>query len=126
MHHLNDRQRSLKGSKILVLGIAYKSNVDDVRESPALKVIELLKERGANVLYNDPHCPAMKKMRHYDLGMRSVEVTPELLASQDAVVILTAHDAFDYEMVGKYANLIIDTRNAMKKVKAPKATVEKV
>ena len=78
----------LKGAKILVLGIAYKANVDDMRESPSLKVIELLREKGANVLYNDPHCPSMHKMRHYDLGMRSVELTPELLASQDAVVTI--------------------------------------
>jgi UDP-N-acetyl-D-glucosamine dehydrogenase len=117
MHELNERHHSMKGAKILVLGIAYKANVDDMRESPALKVIELLRERGANVLYNDPHCPEMKKMRHYDLGMRSVEVTPELLASQDAVVILTAHDAYDYEWICKYAQLVIDTRNATKSIK---------
>jgi UDP-N-acetyl-D-glucosamine dehydrogenase len=126
MHTLNERQRSIRGSKLLVLGIAYKSNVDDVRESPALKIIDLLRDYGANVLYNDPHCPVMKKTRHFDLGMRSVEVTPELLASQDAVVILTHHDAFDYEMVGRFANLVIDTRNAMKKVKPAKAAVVKL
>jgi UDP-N-acetyl-D-glucosamine dehydrogenase len=126
MHQLNEKQRSMKGSKLLVLGVAYKSNVDDVRESPSLKIIDLLREKGANVLYNDPHIPVMRKTRHFDLGMRSVEVTPELLASQDAVVILTAHDAFDYEMVGRFSNLVIDTRNAMKKVKSPKATVVKL
>jgi UDP-N-acetyl-D-glucosamine dehydrogenase len=126
MHQLNEKQRAINGSKILVLGVAYKSNVDDARESPALKIIDLLREKGANVLYSDPHIPAMGKTRHYDLSMRSVEITPELLASQDAVVILTAHDAYDYELVGRYANLIVDTRNAMKRVKAPKATVVKL
>jgi UDP-N-acetyl-D-glucosamine dehydrogenase len=118
MEELNLKQRSLKGAKLLVLGVAYKANVDDLRESPSLKIIELLREKGANVLYNDPHCPIMKKTRHFDLGMRSVELTPELLASQDAVVILTAHDVYDWEMVGRYAQLVIDTRNAMKKVKS--------
>jgi UDP-N-acetyl-D-glucosamine dehydrogenase len=118
MYALNERQRSLRGSKILVLGIAYKSNVDDMRESPALKIIKLLKERGAHVLYNDPHCPVIPKTRHYgDLGMDSVNLTPELLESQDAVLILTAHDAYDYDFIGQYANLVVDTRNAMKKAK---------
>jgi UDP-N-acetyl-D-glucosamine dehydrogenase len=124
MEELNERQRALRGAKILVLGIAYKANVDDMRESPSLKVIELLRDKGANVLYNDPHCPAMHKMRHYDLGMRSVELTPELLASQDAVVILTAHDLYDYEMITRYAQLVIDTRNATKKVKERKNIVK--
>ncbi|MCK6545979.1 nucleotide sugar dehydrogenase [Myxococcota bacterium] len=117
MHELNERHLALKGAKLLVLGVAYKANVDDVRESPSLKVIELLRERGAQVLYNDPHCPALGKMRHYDLGMRSVELTPELIASQDACVILTAHDAYDWEMINQYAQLIVDTRNATKHLK---------
>jgi UDP-N-acetyl-D-glucosamine dehydrogenase len=118
MYALNERQRSLKGSKILVLGVAYKSNVDDMRESPALKIIKLLRERGASVLYNDPHCPVIPKTRHYgDLGMDSVNLTAELLGSQDAVLVLTAHDAYDYEFISQHAQLIVDTRNAMKRVK---------
>ncbi len=124
MEELNERQRSLKGAKILVLGVAYKANVDDLRESPSLKIIELLREKGANVLYNDPHCPVMPKMRHYDLGMRSVELTPELLASQDAVVILTAHDVYDYDTIARYSQLVVDTRNATKRIKERKNIVK--
>jgi UDP-N-acetyl-D-glucosamine dehydrogenase len=124
MEELNERQRSLKGAKVLVLGVAYKANVDDLRESPSLKVIELLREKGANVLYNDPHCPVMPKMRHYDLGMRSVELTPELLASQDAVVILTAHDIYDYDMITRHSQLVVDTRNATKRIKERKNIVK--
>jgi UDP-N-acetyl-D-glucosamine dehydrogenase len=117
MYALNERKTALKGAKILVLGVAYKADVDDLRESPALKVIDLLQERGAEVLYNDPHCPVTPKTRKYDLGMESVNLTPELLRSQDAVLILTAHSTYDYELIGKHANLVVDTRNAMKGVK---------
>lgn len=126
MYALNDRKISLKGSKILVLGVAYKADVDDLRESPALKIIDLLQERGVEVLYNDPHCPVIMKTRKYDLGMESVNLTPELLKSQDAVLILTAHKAYDYEFVGKHASLVLDTRNAMKNVKSPAAQVLKI
>lgn len=117
MEQLNNRQRALKGSKILVLGVAYKANVDDMRESPALKIIELLHHRGANVHFNDPHCPVIAPSRHYNLDMRSVDLTPELIASQDAVLILTAHDAYDYNFVAQHAQLIVDTRNATKHIK---------
>jgi UDP-N-acetyl-D-glucosamine dehydrogenase len=118
MMHLNERQRALKGSKVLVLGVAYKANVDDLRESPALKIIKLLKERGAAVLYNDPHCPVIPKTRHYgDIGMESVNLTPELLRSQDVALILASHDAYDYDFIGEHSQLVVDTRNAMKRVK---------
>ena len=116
LHILNDRGRALNGAKLLVLGVAYKKNVDDLRESPSLKIIDLLREKGAQVLYNDPHCPVMKKTRHFDLGMKSVDLTPELLASQDAVVVLTDHDAYDWDFVTQYAQLVVDTRNATKRV----------
>jgi len=116
MHALNDRRIALKGSKILILGVAYKADVDDLRESPALKIIDILEKKGAEVQYNDPHCPITPKTRKYDLGMESVNITPELLKSQDAVMILAAHKAYDYELIGKHSNLILDTRNAMKKV----------
>ncbi len=83
---LNERQKSLKGSKILLLGVAYKKDVDDLRESPSLKLLELLTERGAMLDYNDPYFPALFKMRHYDFSkMKSVELTPEHLASYDCV-----------------------------------------
>ncbi len=114
MQHLNERAIALNGAHVLVLGIAYKKNVDDLRESPSLKIIDLLKAAGAKVLYNDPHCPVMKRTRHFDLGMQSVELTPELLASQDAVLVLTAHDAYDWDFITEYAQLLIDTRNATK------------
>jgi len=113
MYALNERERSLKGSKLLVLGVAYKANVDDLRESPSLKIIELLKEKGAHIDYHDPHCPVIPKTRKYEFDMKSVNLTPENLAGYDAVVILTAHKAVDYDMVSSSANLVIDTRNAM-------------
>ncbi len=116
MHALNDKAVAVNGSNILVLGVAYKKNVDDLRESPSLKIIDLLKSQGGRVLYNDPHCPVMRKTRHFDLGMQSVELTPELLSSQDAVLVLTAHDAYDWDFICKYATLVIDTRNATKNV----------
>jgi UDP-N-acetyl-D-glucosamine dehydrogenase len=116
MYALNERQKSLKGSKILVLGVAYKPDVDDLRESPALKIIDLLQERGAEIVYNDPHCPVIPKTRKYDLGMKSVELTPETLGAQDAILILTNHKVYDYAFVGKHSSLVLDARNAMKNV----------
>ena len=116
LYTLNENKKAMNGADILVLGVAYKSDVDDLRESPALKIIELLKKNGANVRYNDPHCPVIPKTRKYDLQMRSVDLSPELLSSQDAVVVLTAHRAYDYELIAKHSPLIIDTRNAMKDI----------
>ncbi len=116
MRELNGRKISLNGAKILVLGIAYKKNVDDVRESPSLKIIDLLQQAGAQVIFNDPHCPVMKRTRHFDLEVKSVELTPELMRSQDAVLILTDHDAYDWSFIAAHAPLIIDTRNATKSV----------
>ena len=113
MYALNEQERSLKGAKLLVLGVAYKANVDDLRESPSLKIIELLQEKGANVSYHDPHCGVIPKTRKYDLDMKSVDVTAEAIASYDGIVILTAHKAVDYELISQNAKLIIDTRNAM-------------
>ena len=116
MRALNERRVAMRGAKILVLGIAYKKNVDDVRESPALKIIDLLQDGGAQVIFNDPHCPVMKKTRHYQLEVKSVELTPELLQSQDAAVILTDHDAYDWDFIARHVSLLIDTRNATKGV----------
>jgi UDP-N-acetyl-D-glucosamine dehydrogenase len=115
---LNERERSLKGSKILLLGVAYKKDVDDLRESPSLKLLELLTERGAKLDYNDPHFAALFKMRHYDFSdMRSVELTPERLASYDCVLIATDHSSYDYDFIVRNSKLVIDTRNATRKVK---------
>lgn len=110
---LNDRAKAVKGSRILVLGLAYKPDVDDVRESPSFELIALLRELGAQVEYNDPHVPQTHKMRHYgDLQMSSVELTSASLAGYDAVVLSTHHKAYDYAFIAAHAKLIIDTRNA--------------
>ncbi|MEM1026430.1 MAG: nucleotide sugar dehydrogenase [Myxococcota bacterium] len=124
MRALNKNRTSLNGARILVLGIAYKKNVDDVRESPALKIIDLLQEAGAHVIFNDPYCPVMKKTRNFDLDVKSVELTPELLKSQDAVLILTDHDVYDWDFVAEHAPLLLDTRNATTAVKKRDAIVK--
>jgi len=111
---LNGRGKSVKHSKILILGVAYKKDIDDIRESPALKIMELLIEKGAQVLYNDPYIPRLHKMRRYDFGMASLKLSEKLLSQMDAVVIVTDHTVYDYSWIVKYASLIIDTRNATK------------
>jgi UDP-N-acetyl-D-glucosamine dehydrogenase len=115
---LNDHEKSVKGSKILVLGVAYKKDVDDLRESPSLKLLELLTARGAKLDYNDPYFPALHKMRHYDFShMKSVELTPQNLAAYDCVLIATDHTSYDYEAIVRDAKLIVDSRNATRRVK---------
>ena len=115
---LNDRQKSLKGSKVLLLGVAYKKDVDDLRESPSLKLLELLTSRGAVLDYNDPYFAAMHKMRHYDFSnMRSVDLKPDRLASYDCVIIATDHSSYDYDAIVQNAKLVVDTRNATRRVK---------
>jgi UDP-N-acetyl-D-glucosamine dehydrogenase len=111
---LNEKGKSLKGSKVLILGIAYKKDVEDVRESPSFELIELLRAKGAYVNYNDPHVPKTKKMRHYDLRMCSTPLTEKSLKRFDCVVIATDHSAYDYNFIAKHSRLIVDTRNAMK------------
>jgi UDP-N-acetyl-D-glucosamine dehydrogenase len=114
---LNERQKSLKGSKILLLGVAYKKDVDDLRESPSLKLLELLTARGANVDYNDPYFPALHKMRHYDFSQkRSVVLTPAALGAYDCVLIATDHTSYDYETIVGSAKLVVDSRNATRRV----------
>lgn len=107
---MNERRKSLNGSKVLVLGIAYKKNVDDMRESPAVEVMELLREAGAETSYSDPHVPIFPKMREHKFDLSSVELTPETVASFDAVVLTTDHAKFDYDMIRANAQLIIDSR----------------
>ncbi len=113
---LNQRGKAINGSRILVLGLAYKPDVDDVRESPSFELIEKLRELGAQVDYNDPHVPATHKMRHYNLEMKSVELSPEHLAEYDAVLIATHHKAYNWQQIADHAKLIVDTRNAMREV----------
>ncbi len=113
---LNDRGKPVKGSRVLVLGLAYKPDVDDVRESPSFELIEKLEDLGAHVDYHDPHVPATHKMRRYDLQMRSITLTPDALASYDCVLISTHHKAYDWQQVADHAKLIVDTRNALQNV----------
>jgi UDP-N-acetyl-D-glucosamine dehydrogenase len=120
---LNNHRKSVKGSRILVLGLAYKPNVDDVRESPSFELIEKLEALGAQVDYNDPHVDSTHKMRHHDLKMTSVPLTEQSLAGYDCVVVATHHDAYDWAMVGRHAKLIVDSRGVMRNVKGVKADV---
>ena len=121
---LNEREKSLKGSKILLLGVAYKKDVDDLRESPSLKLLELLTDRGAKLDYNDPYFPCLHKMRHYDFShMRSVELTPERLAGYDCVLIATDHTSYDYAAIVRHSILVADTRNATRNVKEGKEKI---
>jgi len=110
---LNERGRPVKGSRILVLGLAYKPDVDDVRESPSFELIEKFEALGARVDYSDPLVPQTHKMRRHDLKMRSVALSPRKLAGYDAVVVATHHAAFDWAMIARHARLIVDTRNAL-------------
>jgi UDP-N-acetyl-D-glucosamine dehydrogenase len=121
---LNNHEKSVKGSKILLLGVAYKKDVDDLRESPSLKLLELLSARGAVLDYNDPYFPALFKMRHYDYSnMKSVELSPERLASYDCVLIATDHTSYDYEAIVRNSQLVVDTRNATRHVKQQREKV---
>ena len=107
---LDARGKNLKGSRCLVLGLAYKKNVDDTRESPAVELIDLLARRGARVDYSDPHLPVFPRMREYRFDLKSVPLTPATLAGYDLVLLATDHDAFDYELIRRHAALIVDTR----------------
>lgn len=110
---LNDRSKPIRGSKICVLGVAYKRDVDDPRESPSFELLKLLAEAGADLTYSDPHVPTLPSMRHYNLPtMNSVELTESFLGQQDCVLIATNHTAFDYEFIVRHSPLIVDTRNA--------------
>jgi UDP-N-acetyl-D-glucosamine dehydrogenase len=114
---LNARKKTIRASRILVLGLAYKKDIDDTRESPSLKLIELLMAKGALVDFNDPYIPRTKKMRMYDLKKNSVPLTKESLRKYDCVVIATDHSIYDYKMIVTNAALIVDTRNATKGLK---------
>jgi UDP-N-acetyl-D-glucosamine dehydrogenase len=117
MDALNDRGKSLKGSKILVLGAAYKKDIDDPRESPSFKLMEILIDRGAEVDYNDPFIPELPSMRMYDVKGKSVELTEKNLAEYDCVLVSTDHSVYDFDFIVKHAQLVIDTRNSTVNVK---------
>jgi UDP-N-acetyl-D-glucosamine dehydrogenase len=125
MEALNARGRPMNGARVLVLGIAYKKDVDDMRESPAVRIIELLQERGAQVVYHDPFVPRVPKMRQHRLDMVSVPLTDEALEGADAVVIATDHSTVDYVRVAEVARLVIDTRNACRAVRGPREKIVK-
>jgi UDP-N-acetyl-D-glucosamine dehydrogenase len=114
---LNEHGKPLKGSKITLLGLAYKTDVDDSRESPALELLELFLQKGAIVQYNDPHIARLPRTRrHPHLDLASQPLTADYLRSQDCVVIVTDHSAYDWGWVAQHSPLIVDTRNAMKAV----------
>jgi len=115
---LNAHRKSINGSKILVLGLAYKRDIDDLRESPSLTIIELLRDKGANVRYNDPFFPSVGRGRHYDLNMTNTPL--EDLGQYDAVIIVTDHSAYDYRKIVEESQLVVDTRNATKGIVSPK------
>ena len=115
---LNERRKSVKGSKVLVLGLAYKRDIDDLRESPSLTIIELLRENGAEVAYNDPFFPKVGRGRHYDLNMTCTPL--DNLVQFDAVVIVTDHSSYDYKAIVEQSQLVVDTRNATKGIESTK------
>jgi UDP-N-acetyl-D-glucosamine dehydrogenase len=112
--------KGLNGSRILIVGLAYKKNVDDTRESPALTIMELFERRGASVSYHDPHVPAIPRTRAFGelAGRRSVPLVPDALAELDAVVVVTDHDAVDWETIASHARLVVDTRNRLRRTPA--------
>ncbi|SDO63438.1 UDP-N-acetyl-D-glucosamine dehydrogenase [Halomonas shengliensis] len=114
MDGLNDHGKALKSSRVLVLGIAYKKNVDDMRESPSVEIMELIEAKGAEVAYSDPHVPVFPKMREHHFALASVDLSAESLASFDAVVLATDHDRFDFELIQQHAKLIVDSRGTFR------------
>lgn len=122
MDGLNNAGKALKGSRVLVLGIAYKKNVDDMRESPSVEIMELIEAKGGIVAYSDPHVPVFPKMREHTFTLSSEPLTTENLNSFDAVILATDHDRFDYEMIKQHARLVIDSRG---KYRAPAKNIIK-
>jgi len=120
---LNSLQKSVNGSRILILGIAYKKDISDVRESPALDIIKLLQDKGAQVIYHDPHAPEV----HLDHGvLRSVSLTDDLLSASDCTVIVTNHSDYDYARIVAKAKIVVDTRNATRGMSAPRGKILKI
>lgn len=120
---LNSKGKSLKGARVLILGIAYKKDIDDDRESPSLKLVEILQSKGALVAYNDPLIPRLKKTRKYSFKMESAALSEKLLKAMDLVLIATDHSSYDYAWIARHARLIVDTRNAIKRPKRFKGKI---
>ncbi|MBE3071019.1 MAG: nucleotide sugar dehydrogenase [Acidobacteria bacterium] len=122
---LNERGKAVRGAKVCVLGIAYKPDIDDMRESPSVVLIEKLRALGARVTYNDPYIPKAPRQREHNVGMTSRRLTPAFLAAQDAVLIATNHSDYDYDQIVRHSRLVIDTRNACRNVRAGRRKVIK-
>ncbi|HUV78634.1 MAG TPA: nucleotide sugar dehydrogenase [Desulfobacterales bacterium] len=120
---LNNKRKSINGSNILILGIAYKKDIDDDRESPGYAIMKILLEKGAILKYNDPWIPKLHTTRKYNFQMESTPITPDLLAKMDAVIIVTDHSDYDYAEIVKHSNLVIDTRNATKGIKGAREKI---
>jgi len=112
MEFMNEFHKTLNGSKVLILGASYKKNIDDMRESPTLKLIEILQDKGAAVDYSDPYVPKLPRTRKYNYEMTSIELNEESIKKYDMLLLSTDHDNFDYQLIAKNANIIVDTRNA--------------
>jgi UDP-N-acetyl-D-glucosamine dehydrogenase len=126
MAALNDHGKPLKGSQVLILGVAYKRDVDDPRESPSFELMDLLRAAGAKLAYNDPHVPHLPRMRHHHVPeLSSLPLTAETLAAQDCVLIATDHSAYDYDFIVRNSQLVIDTRNATKHVLTDREKIRK-
>jgi UDP-N-acetyl-D-glucosamine dehydrogenase len=126
MEFLNEQGKAMRGSKVCLLGVAYKKDVDDPRESPSFVLMEHLLSRGVELTYNDPHVPRLPKMRHHDLPqMESSELTPEFMAAQDCVLIATDHSAYDYASIVEHSQMVLDTRNATKHVEQGREKIRK-
>jgi UDP-N-acetyl-D-glucosamine dehydrogenase len=122
---LNERRKPVRGARVLVLGLAYKKDVDDLRESPSIELIHRLRDLGAKVDYNDPHIPETHRGREHDLRMKSVPLTPRRLRAYDAVLISTDHSAYDYDSIVRHAKLVVDTRNATARVRRGREKIVK-
>ena len=112
---LNERGKAVKGSRILVLGLAYKKNIDDTRESPAVEIMDILHAKGAIIDYSDPHVPVFPRKRDYHFDLRSVSLNETTVNKYDCVILATDHDAFDYSLLTKCARIVVDTRGRLKK-----------
>jgi UDP-N-acetyl-D-glucosamine dehydrogenase len=123
MEALNEQGKPLRGSKVLLAGVAYKPNVGDIRETPAAEIVERLVAAGAEVAYHDPHIPDFPAMRKHSIDLSSVELDPRMLASQDCVVVVTDHEVIDWRAIAEHAPLVVDTRNAMSRIDGVRATV---
>jgi len=122
---LNEAGKCLKGAKVLILGIAYKKDIDDMRESPALEIIEILREKGAKVFYNDPFIPQIPKVRKHNIQLKSSRLTERFLRSMDAVAVVADHSSYDYDWIVANSRLFVDTRNATRAVKRNRKRIVK-